>query len=76
MIRSNASTITGADVPNVRWQKSSFSGRNGDCVEAATLGAVHLARDSKDPDGPVLAFSRDTWAGFVGAAKAGDFDFG
>ncbi|WP_256220570.1 MULTISPECIES: DUF397 domain-containing protein [unclassified Streptomyces] len=26
-------------------------------------------RDSKDPDGPVLAFERDTWASFVGAVR-------
>lgn len=41
------------DKPIMTWRKSSFSGGdNGDCVELARSGAV---RDSKNPDGPVLA---------------------
>ena len=28
-------------------------------------------RDSKDPDGPVLAFAADTWAAFAERVKTG-----
>ena len=31
-------------------------------------------RDSKDPDGPVLAFTRAEWETFLGGAKTGEFD--
>jgi len=31
-------------------------------------------RDSKTPDAGVLQFDRETWAGFVSAVRAGQFD--
>ncbi|MGH3982427.1 MAG: DUF397 domain-containing protein [Pseudonocardiaceae bacterium] len=31
-------------------------------------------RDSKDPDGPVLAFSRAEWRAFLGGIRPGEFD--
>nr|WP_206324822.1 MULTISPECIES: DUF397 domain-containing protein [unclassified Streptomyces] len=49
------------------WFKSSYSnGSNGEtCVEvAATPGTVHV-RDSKNTEGPRLAFGAAVWAGFV-----------
>jgi len=33
-------------------------------------------RDSKTPDVGVLQFDRTTWAGFVSAVRAGQFDLG
>jgi hypothetical protein len=39
-------------------------------------GAGALVRDSKDPDGPSLAFSADSWRSFVAGLHAGDFDLG
>lgn len=53
----------------VTWHKSSYSGASGDnCVEiAACPGTVHV-RDSKDKEGPQLAFSPDEWARFVAYA--------
>jgi len=58
------------------WRKSSHSGGNGGaCVEAATLpGGGWALRDSKDPDGPKLAFSADEWVAFTAGVKAGEFD--
>ncbi|MGH9151148.1 MAG: DUF397 domain-containing protein [Acidimicrobiales bacterium] len=58
----------------LRWRKSSYSGQNGDCVELADLGATVAVRDSKDPTGPVLAFTRTELAAFLAGAKAGEFD--
>lgn len=48
------------------WRKSSYSGGQGDCVEVAdnVPGSVAV-RDSKDPGGGVLRFSREAWLAFV-----------
>ncbi|MFI6228052.1 DUF397 domain-containing protein [Micromonospora echinospora] len=60
----------------VRWRKSSHSGDEGACVEMAVVPATIAVRDStgtvavrdsKDPDGPVLLFSRPAWTTFAGA---------
>ena len=53
----------GHTLDNVIWRKSSYSGSNGgDCVEVAMLpGDSRAVRDSKDPGGPKLMFSRDEW---------------
>ncbi|RKF26518.1 DUF397 domain-containing protein [Micromonospora globbae] len=59
------------DLTGAVWRKSIRSGGNGgNCVEVATnLPGVVAVRDSKDPDGPALAFSPATWTAFVAAAK-------
>jgi hypothetical protein len=60
---------------NVVWRKSSKSGQSGQCVEVATFpDGGRAVRDSKDPDGPVLTFSRAEWTAFVDGAKLGEFD--
>ncbi|ACU35782.1 DUF397 domain-containing protein [Actinosynnema pretiosum subsp. pretiosum] len=52
------------------WRKSSYSGSNGgQCVELAHTRAHLLVRDSKNPDGPVLGFGHEAFAGFVTALK-------
>nr|WP_205862299.1 DUF397 domain-containing protein [Planosporangium thailandense] len=38
---------------------------NGACVEWAFSGDVVHLRDSKDPSGPRLTFTRDEWAAFL-----------
>jgi Domain of unknown function (DUF397) len=60
-----------ADAPGRAWFKSSYSTAEGpNCIEvAASPAAVHV-RDSKDPEGPQLAFSRAEWTAFL--AYAGD----
>ncbi|MGS2640343.1 DUF397 domain-containing protein [Streptosporangium sp. G12] len=57
------------DLANAAWRKSSLSGANGDCVEVADLGDVVAVRDSKNPGGPKLVFTRDTWSTFVTQLK-------
>ncbi len=59
------------DVNGAAWRKSSYSGNNGgECVEvaAATRGTVAV-RDSKNPDGPRLAFAPQAWKAFTRRTK-------
>ena len=54
------------------WSKSSFSSSNANCVEArASADGIVAVRDSKNPSGPVLQFSADSWQAFVTSVKAG-----
>jgi hypothetical protein len=48
------------------WRKSSASGGGNECVEIACRGSSVLVRDSRDPSGPVLAFTPTQWSAFVG----------
>lgn len=52
--------------PELAWRTSSFSGNGGDCVEVAWPQEVETAvRDSKNADGPALAFSATRWRSFL-----------
>ncbi|MQY37172.1 hypothetical protein SRB17_51760 [Streptomyces sp. RB17] len=58
------------DLHDVRWLRSSHSTGANNCVETARPrsgpGAGLLAvRDSKNPAGPALLFSAESWAGFL-----------
>ena len=58
----------------LRWQKARASGANG-CVEVAVLPEHGVAvRDSKDPSGPVLAFTHVEWVSFLDGLSSGEFD--
>jgi len=55
----------------VAWRKSSHSGSNGGtCVEVGTAGPAVAVRDSKHPDGPLLAIAVDTWQAYTDQVKA------
>ncbi|MGI8334594.1 DUF397 domain-containing protein [Actinomadura scrupuli] len=57
------------------WRKSSHSGGNeGECVEVARAGRLVAVRDSKHPDGAVLAFDGDGWRSLLTAVKTGVHD--
>lgn len=55
------------------WRKSSYSNsEGGSCLEVLDgypLGVP--VRDSKDPHGPALIFTADSWSSFISAAKCG-----
>jgi len=56
---------------NARWVKSSFSFSNGNCVEVTGLPGDSVGiRDSRDPGGPVLSFTRAEWAAFLASQVA------
>jgi hypothetical protein len=61
------------DTSHLAWYKSSYSnGSGGNCIEISTSGDAPLVRDSKDPHGPVLAFSRPAWLHFIAAVQRGE----
>ena len=42
----------------------------GSCVEVAVGDMVHV-RNSTDPDGPVVTFTKEEWRVFVGEIESG-----
>ncbi len=52
------------------WRRSTRC-EGGQCVEVAQSGAAVVVRDSKDPDGPTLAFSLEEWSGFLNGLRVG-----
>ena len=79
--KATASTSNGHCVEVAGWQASSHSVGNGACVQVArgskpgysapveTSPRGVYVRDSKDPDGPVLAFAAADWQAFVDGLK-------
>jgi Domain of unknown function (DUF397) len=63
--------MTDTDLSRAEWRKSSYSSQSGNCVEVATNlpGAVAI-RDSKDPEGPELTVTQDTWRTFIRSMTA------
>jgi hypothetical protein len=59
------------DMSSAIWRKSSYSGANGgNCIEIAATARTVAVRDSKAPDGPVLAFGSKDWQRFADRVKA------
>ncbi len=59
----------------VIWRKSAASNPNGDCVELARLPEGGVAvRNSRDPHGPALIYTRSEIGAFLRGAKDGEFD--
>lgn len=62
------------EIPVVTWRKSSYSGKEGNCVEVAYLpGGATALRDSHDPDGPRLTCAARRLTEFLAATRNGDF---
>ncbi|MEU2113685.1 DUF397 domain-containing protein [Streptomyces sp. NPDC019507] len=63
------------ELNRVTWIKSSHSNATGNCVELAALPDGQVAvRNSRDPQGPALVYSRDEVEAFVAGARGGEFD--
>jgi len=59
----------------VSWRKSSRSGALGNCVELAFPSTDAMAvRNSRNPEGPALAFPLAGMRAFVAETKGGEFD--
>jgi hypothetical protein len=67
--------MSNSDVPGIRWRKSSRSAQHGgECIEIADAASAIIVRDSKDPNGPQLAFAPAAWRMFTNNLKAGRLD--
>jgi hypothetical protein len=63
------------EVGAVPWRKSSYSDSSGGaCVEIAGISRTIAVRDSKDVNGPVLAFGRSAFRTFVGEIRTGRYE--
>ncbi|CAM5447072.1 hypothetical protein SALBM311S_05300 [Streptomyces alboniger] len=80
MTISNGHSLTAPELEGAVWTKSSYSGSDqGQCVEVADLAGTSFAgqrgiRDSKNPEGPALLIPKGSFANFMTAVKAGEFD--
>lgn len=61
-IRSNH--CGGGECVEVVWRQSRHCDSSA-CVEVTDQEGVVLMRDSKDPDGPVLQFTKEQWQEFI-----------
>jgi hypothetical protein len=63
-----------------QWERSSYSGgEGGQCVEFArnfAASGIVPVRDSKDPEGPAIATSPDSWTSFVSALRSRELPTG
>jgi len=67
--------IAADQLGTVAWRKSRASNPSGDCIEVAALGSGAVAvRNSRDPQGPALVYTRAEIAAFIAGAKDGEFD--
>ena len=65
-----------SELPPLCWRKSRRSNPSGNCVELAQLpdGAGFAIRNSRDPHGPALIYTRAEIEAFLLGARDGDFD--
>jgi hypothetical protein len=66
--------MSAGEARQIAWKKSTASGTGSNCVEVGRTESVICIRDSKDPAGPLLSFSRTEWAAFLEGVKAGEFE--
>ncbi|MEV7867266.1 Scr1 family TA system antitoxin-like transcriptional regulator [Streptomyces sp. NPDC088124] len=72
-VRALNSMSVNQDPPIQPWRKSSYSGHEGACVEIADgVSDTVLVRDSKTPQGAILAFSSEEWGVYISGLR-GDF---
>lgn len=61
---------------DLEFRRSSHSGGEGNCVEAAPTPDGNVAvRHSKRPDNATIIYTRAEWAAFVAGVVDGEFNF-
>jgi hypothetical protein len=75
MTNTPANGMPATELVGASWRKSSYSNSQGNCVEFAALpdGSVAV-RNSRDPLGPALVYTRAEIAALLAGAKDGEFD--
>jgi hypothetical protein len=67
--------MSATDLSGAMWRKSSISNSQGACVELAEVGIDELAvRNSRNPEGPALIYTRAEIAALIEGVKMGEFD--
>jgi Domain of unknown function (DUF397) len=57
------------------WQKSNVSGdTDSECIQITYAHEYVWVRDSKNPLGPALGFTREGWAAFLVGVRRDEFD--
>lgn len=57
------------------WRKATASNPSGNCVELRPMGAGHVAvRNSHQPEGPIVVFTRAEVSAFFAGVRGGEFD--
>ncbi|MEE1797545.1 DUF397 domain-containing protein [Streptomyces sp. JV176] len=73
MVTAVFNGIGAGELPVLEWVKASVSDGIGDCVELAVVGENIAVRNSRDPDGPALIFTRGELSAFIDGATKGEF---
>ena len=64
--------MSATDLSGAMWRKSSISNSQGACVELAEVGLDELAvRNSRNPEGPALIYTRAEIAALIEGVKMG-----
>lgn len=72
---THTTTVKAGHLSGAAWRKSTFSNPSGNCVEVADLANGLVAmRNSRDPEGAVLVYTRPEIDAFLQGAKSGEFD--
>ncbi|GAA4781796.1 DUF397 domain-containing protein [Streptomyces ziwulingensis] len=65
--------ISAGELAGACWIKASRSDGVGECVELAEVGENVALRNSRDPEGPALIFTRSELSAFIDGAAKGEF---
>jgi hypothetical protein len=75
MTYSPANGTSASELVGASWRKSSYSNSQGNCVEFAALADGSVAvRNSRDPQGPALIYTKAEISALLAGAKDGEFD--
>jgi hypothetical protein len=67
--------VKAGDLGPVEWRKSRASNPSGNCVELAALPDGSIAvRNSRQPEGPALVYTRAEVSAFLAGVRNGEFD--